>query len=413
MRKGLTRCRACRSPCSARGEQWFNLSRHGIGIANAAGRWIAVNEAMASLLGYEENALLEMPVEALFASAGQPEAERRAASETGGSNVFGVTLKDSGGRPVRFDAAAATIPAETEGERLTIWQFYAAMDQNRTEDELEALRERQRIIGENIVDLYYICDCEGRILEASPNAHALLGYRQDELVGSDERILFDPADLQRYQSQCPRTHTIKEYRLRHKDGKSLWFEAGVKPLAGKSGNPFKLFVGREITARKKHESMSAEAERIAAIGSWEWETASGRFSHSANLARIYENASDRPPGEALTLSTLVAADDRQDFEAMTKEAANGGEISFETRLPMKNASFKYLHVRGDRRLFGSGGKRPGSSVPFRILPIASWWSLSCKKASNAIRRSKNTITTPSSPSTWKDASSMPIKSPRT
>lgn len=329
------------------GEQWFELSRHGIGIANAAGRWVAVNGAMANLLGYDKNVLLGAPVEALFDSAGQDRTDGSGAPRPALGAVFGVALKDSGGKPVRLEASAATVAAKTGGEPLTIWQFYESKDADRrTEDELEALRERQRIIGENIVDLYYICDHEGRILEVSPNAYRLLGYRQDELVGSAERILFDPEDLQCYSSQCPKTDELKEYRLRGKDGKTRWFEVGVKQIDGKCGNPFKLFVGREISARKKHESMSAEAERIAAIGSWEWESASGRFSHSANLARIYENAADRPAGEELTLSTLVAAEDRADFAELAKEVAKGGEISFETRLPLRDETVKYLHVRG-------------------------------------------------------------------
>ncbi|WP_217596424.1 PAS domain S-box protein [Cohnella sp. GbtcB17] len=329
------------------GEQWFELSRHGVGIANAAGRWVVVNDAMASLLGFDKNVLQGAPVEALFDSAGQERAEGPGATRPALGEIFSVALKNSGGKPVRFEASAATIEAEVGGETLTLWQFYKSQEADRrTEDELEALRERQRIIGENIVDLYYICDHEGRILEVSPNAYGLLGYRQDELAGSDESILFDPEDLQCYTSQCPKTDELKEYRLRRKDGKTRWFEVGVKQIEGKSGKPFKLFVGREISARKKHESMFAEAERIAAIGSWEWESASGRFSHSANLARIYENAADRPASEALTLSNLVAAEDRADFAELAKEVAKGGEISFETRLPLQDTTVRYLHVRG-------------------------------------------------------------------
>ncbi|SFB44258.1 PAS domain S-box-containing protein [Cohnella sp. OV330] len=328
------------------GEHWFKLSRHGIGIADAAGRWVAVNEALVSMLGYAESALVGRSVEALFDSAVREGDDRREAQDLDKGAKGSVTLIESGGKPVRFDATASKFVPDGGGHPHTLWQFYETEDRKRTEEELETLRERQRIIGENIVDLYYICDLEGRIVEAAPNAYVLLGYRQGELVGLHERMLFDEQDLKRYEIQSLQTYALKEYRLKRKDGKTLWFEAGVKRIQDKAGKPFKLFVGREVTERKKHESMSAEAERIAAIGSWEWEAESGRFSHSSNLARIYENAGERAAGDELTLLGLVAAEDREAFAELANEAANGGELSFETRLLMQDASIKHVHIRG-------------------------------------------------------------------
>ncbi|MFC3800605.1 PAS domain S-box protein [Cohnella sp. GCM10012308] len=327
------------------GDQWFKLSRHGIGIADSSGRWVAVNDALASLLGYDETELLGIPVQALFAQDDYEGAGRLEAAHYTDA-MRGVHLKNSGGKPVRFDVSSGRLESDAGGEALTLWQFYEAEGKKRAEDKLEAVRERQQVIGENIVDLYYICDSEGRLVETAPNAYTLLGYSQGELVGLDERMLFDELDQKRYKSQCPKAEEPKEYRLKRKDGRSVWFEASIKLIEGNNGNSYKLFIGREITARKKHESMSAEAERIAAIGSWEWEKESGGFSHSANLALIYQDASHCADSEELKLTDLVAPEDREAFSELCMAAAGGGELSFESRLTMRDGSVKYMHIRG-------------------------------------------------------------------
>ncbi|MDI4646039.1 PAS domain S-box protein [Cohnella hashimotonis] len=328
------------------GDQWFKLSRHGIGIADPEGRWVAVNAALASMLGYGESELLGLPVAALFASADLESAGRLGAAARNSEAINGVILKGGDGKPVTFDVASVRLEPDAEGKSLTLWQFYEAEEKKRAEDKLEAARERQRVIGENIVDLYYICDREGRIVEAAPNAYTLLGYTPGELVGADEQMLFDEQDLRPYKSQCPNAGTWKEYRLKRKDGRSVWFEARIRPIEDNNGNSYKLFIGREVTARKKHESMSAEAERIAAIGSWEWEKESGRFSYSANLALIYQDAVTCIDAEEMKLIDLVAAEDREAFAELTTEAAGGGELSFESRMALRDGSFKYLHIRG-------------------------------------------------------------------
>ncbi|MFD2333377.1 PAS domain S-box protein [Cohnella sp. GCM10020058] len=328
------------------GDQWFKLSRHGIGIANSSGRWVAVNDALTSMLGYGESELLGIPVEALFAQAGYEGVERIETAERYKDAMLGVHLKNSGGKPVRFDVSSGRLESIAGGEPLTLWQFYEAEGKKRAEDKLEAVRERQQVIGENIVDLYYICDDKGRIVEAAPNAYLLLGYSQGELVGFDERMLFEELDLKRYKSQCPKAGAPKEYRLKRKDGRSVWFEASIKQIEGNNGNSYKLFIGREITARKKHERMSAEAERIASIGSWEWEKESGRFSYSANLSLIYQDAATCTNSEELKLIDLVAPEDREAFSELSVAAARGGELSFESRLPMRDGSVKYMHIRG-------------------------------------------------------------------
>ncbi|CAI6031520.1 PAS domain-containing hybrid sensor histidine kinase/response regulator [Cohnella sp. JJ-181] len=328
------------------GENWIRSSRHGIGVSDSGGRWLYVNDAMSRLLGCGASEALGRPVDSFLYPDGRGVSDLAGIANGLSQDTRCVRLKDLAGEPVWVDAASSRIVPGDGGEPLSLWQFYDASDKKRIEDRLEWSLELKRVIGENIVDLYYICGEDGKIVEAGPNAHALLGFQPGELAGMDEHLLFDGEDLEHYKGQCPLNGSLKEYRLNHKNGRTLWFEASVKTVRDKSGRCFKLFIGREVSGRKKHESMSAEAERIAAIGSWEWEAASERFSYSTNLALIYQDAPDRAGGGQLNLLNLVAPEEREAFANLAREAAKGGELSFESRVPLPDGSFKYLHIRG-------------------------------------------------------------------
>jgi len=337
------------------GDQWFKLSRHGIGIARRDGSWAFVNDALSRMIGCEEQTLLTLPVAELIDLDENKAGEFRDLLKNAAGEAKGLRLKCRDGEWRWTDVTAEPLASADALEPLVLWQFYDATELKNVEDILDWTLERQRVIDENTIDLHYICGEDGRIVEASGTAYSLLGYEDGELIGMEERLLFVEEDLDHYQNQCPVSGPLGEYRLKRKDGRSLWLEASVKRIEDKDGTTFKLFIGREVTARKKHESMSAEAERIASIGSWEWEIASGRFSCSANLRLIYADAAYRSEKDELGVIDLVAPDEREAFEQFVRDASNGGEISFESRMPLSDGSFKYLQIRAKASLSNTGG----------------------------------------------------------
>ena len=49
-----------------------------------------------------------------------------------------------------------------------------------------------------------------------------------------------------------------------------------------------LSIGRDVSERKKQKDISAEAERIALIGSWEWDMVKDHITFSDQIFEIFE-----------------------------------------------------------------------------------------------------------------------------
>jgi PAS domain S-box-containing protein len=104
--------------------------------------------------------------------------------------------------------------------------------------ERTALREsedRFRALTEQSTDIILIADPSGQIRYASPSVHTVLAVLADSLVGTSMIDLVHPDDLAKSMSPGPRSaaygqNPIVEFRLRHADGKWLYFECVVRNL---------------------------------------------------------------------------------------------------------------------------------------------------------------------------------------
>ena len=120
----------------------------------------------------------------------------------------------------------------------------------------------------DIVDRYVLMsktDREGKITYVSRAFAELTGYRPDELIGEDHRILKDPLTSQSVYEQMWKTiksgqnWSAKEIRNVKKDGNYYWIEPHVSPIFDEQGNIVEyMAVRKDITPYK-------EMERLASI----------------------------------------------------------------------------------------------------------------------------------------------------
>jgi diguanylate cyclase (GGDEF)-like protein/PAS domain S-box-containing protein len=123
------------------------------------------------------------------------------------------------------------------------------------ETERNALREseeRFRALTEQSTDIILIADPSGQIKYASPSVLAMLG---DNLVGTNMVDLAHPDDFAKTMSTAPRSaeygqNPIVECRLRHADGRWLYFECVVRNLIQHKNIGGIVYNAREITERK-------------------------------------------------------------------------------------------------------------------------------------------------------------------
>ncbi|MDD2061168.1 PAS domain S-box protein [Pseudomonas sp. GD03860] len=132
-------------------------------------------------------------------------------------------------------------------ERILLWTFIpASADQvlarcrdasaeRLAEREASQARRLYRLITENTTDLISRHSPDGCFLDASPASYRLLGYWPEELRGVPVQSLFHPQDRQQSLLQAAQALEQDGYqtmtcRVRHRDGRDLWFEIASRAI---------------------------------------------------------------------------------------------------------------------------------------------------------------------------------------
>jgi PAS domain S-box-containing protein len=133
----------------------------------------------------------------------------------------------------------------------------------------EALRESEELyrrLSENAHDLIAIHKVDGTFLYLSHAVMHLLGYQQDELIGSLPSSLFHPEDSDLIQGAYEKSKVGRlmektvEYRIRHKEGRYVWFETYFNSIMDNNNQIIKLVTSsRDITQRKQQEAALRES----------------------------------------------------------------------------------------------------------------------------------------------------------
>lgn len=166
--------------------------------------------------------------------------------------------------------------AETTGRRFigVIYDISAAKQSEERLRELneklesrveERTRERDRLWSLSS-DLFSTSDYEGCLSAINPAWTDLLGYREDEVVGTAFQTWIHPEDRassdQLFEA-LKRREPVKDFdvRMRAKDGAYHWISWTFAP----SGDLF-YSVGRDVTQRKQLEDQLRQSQKMEAVG---------------------------------------------------------------------------------------------------------------------------------------------------
>ena len=127
--------------------------------------------------------------------------------------------------------------------------------------------ERRRLFASSL-DLILIVDREGTVIDISPSAEAILGYRPEEMIGRKGAALLHPGDLERAHEEMRAARQGRatrnfDCRYVHRDGR-------IVPLT-LSGAWLELeqryfFIGRDMTERIALEQELRQSQKLDAIG---------------------------------------------------------------------------------------------------------------------------------------------------
>ena len=236
----------------------------------------------------------------------------------------------------------------------------------RAEEALREAEERYRTLVEQIPAVTYIdraTDGPDQPLYTSPQIEQMLGYTPEEWLGGrlwpdrlhpDDRERVLAAD-ERFEAGTEERFS-EEYRLLAKDGRVVWVREEAVALKDEVGDPlywqgviFDITERREAEeALRENEAILAEAQRLAHLGSWEWDVRSGQLRWSDETFRIYglEPQSFVPTFDKLL--EVVHPEDRHTLRKHLDAALHEDEpYDLEHRIVHPDGEVRMVHRRAE------------------------------------------------------------------
>src|ERR687890_613301 len=219
-------------------------------------------------------------------------------------------------------------------------------DQKEAQEALKESEERFRTAFEDSPIGVALVGLNGRRFRVNHALCEMLGYSEEELLSKEYLEHIHPDDREISSKHRHKTlekgegSYILERRYVHADGHTEWNLTSVSLIQDSQGNPSHLVcLHQDITERKevetklrKSEARLAEAQRIARLGSWEWDVKTGEVSWSDETYRIYGSESQGFVPTLDKLMEMVHPDDRELVRTNIDAALYEGEpYDFEHR----------------------------------------------------------------------------------
>ncbi len=213
----------------------------------ADGRVIGGNDALTALLGIAADDLAMRSLDDIVADARDVVVALLGSCVEQGASLGRLTLLVEG-LPVEFECFAARLGAEPDGSGYTVVlrcapassqqfalfeQQLAALraevdDRRRLQGALEVAEAAARAVVDTAVDAIITIDAQGIMHSANAAACSMFGYRPEELLGRNVKMLMP-----------------EPYRAQHDDFVLRYLETGIKRIIG---------IGREVVAKRRDGS---------------------------------------------------------------------------------------------------------------------------------------------------------------
>ncbi len=137
----------------------------------------------------------------------------------------------------------------------------------KSQKQLEESENQYRKLFDNLVDVYYRTDVNGKITLVSPSVYELLGYTPEEAIGMDlaQDIYADPNKRAEFLEMLTQKGHLEghEVMLRRKDGTRIWVSTNVQIIRDENGKAEGVEgLTRDISARKKMEQEIEQRARL-------------------------------------------------------------------------------------------------------------------------------------------------------
>jgi PAS domain S-box-containing protein len=220
--------------------------------------------------------------------------------------------------------------------------------------------QRFRQIAENIHEVFWLATVDAsKLLYISPAYESVWGQTCESLYRAPRSYVdgIHPDDRARVLAALQkREHGFEvEYRVVRPDGTVRCIRDRGFPIKDESGHIYRAVgIAEDITDYKqaeeklrRSESQLAEAQRVAHIGSWDWDSATGTTTASPELYRIFGVEEGDPDIHAKAMASIHPDDEERRSKAF--------ERSVRTREPFE-VDYRIVRPDGEERILQTRAK---------------------------------------------------------
>lgn len=256
-------------------------------------------------------------------------------------------------------------PTPPERDVLAVASHLAsiAIERHSVADRLRLSDERLRLLGKATDDIVWDWDLTTGTLWWGEGAAALAGLPPNTLLPdtSSWSSRLHPDDRDRVLAGL---HVVidgggrswsDEYRFRRTDGSYAAILDRGYVIRDARGRPLRM-VGSmmDVTERTRaHAALAArerqfrEAQRVARLGSWEWDPATDTVTWSEEMYRMYGVSPQRFTPTSPAILALIAPGDRAAVQQSTERClAEQRPFAYDLRINRADGSVRILHCRG-------------------------------------------------------------------
>jgi len=235
--------------------------------------------------------------------------------------------------------------------------------QELTRELSETLRENQfQLATMDQHDIVSVTDVAGRITKVNDRFCEISGYRREELLGRNHRILksgVHPASFYEEMWQTISQGQVWRGTIcnRRKNGEEYWVESTIVPFLDARGRPYKYVSARtDVTEMLRNARRLELGQLYANIGTWDWDIRTGNLYWSDRVAPLFGFMEEIHETDLDSFLNLVHEEDRETvIDAINLSLRSGVELSCEFRVVWPDGTERWMLARGDA-LRGEDGK---------------------------------------------------------
>jgi PAS domain S-box-containing protein len=228
----------------------------------SGGRMTYINDTGAKMLGYTAEELTSVEIPTLLHEQG-----RAASVLDGGQRVACVRRKDGTPLHVAYYQSEVLI----DGEKIIIGTAADVTESLLARQALEASEQRYRELVEDVTDILYTVDRDGRFVSLSRSFERSTGYRVEEWIGRPFGELFvprpAPAAMGSAEQPAGRDNAvIREYDLPARSGALVTVEVSSQPRYIDGVAAGTIGIARDVTEQRTAARRLEDANRMSSLG---------------------------------------------------------------------------------------------------------------------------------------------------